>query len=101
MTCLALFRCLEVVLVLPVEDGAADVLLVVEAVVLRRRRGRRRRPLRRRRRLGSADGLSGHNAHGGDGARNGSLNKIPQLSFTSDYGEHLQDFLALHQHELW
>ena len=99
MTCLALFGGLEVVLVLPVEDGAADVRVVVEAVVRRRRRGRRRRPLRRRRRLRSADSFSGHNAQGGDGARNGGLSN--SYHCTSDYGDCLQDSLALHQHELW
>ena len=66
------------VLVLPVEDGAVDIRVVVEAVVLRRRR-RCRSLRRRRRRLRSANGLSGHNAHGGDGARNGRLENFPAI----------------------
>ena len=68
------------VLVLPVEDGAVDIRVVVEAVVLRRRRRcRSLRRRRRRRRLRSANGLSGHNAHGGDGARNGRLENFPAI----------------------
>ena len=51
------------VLVLAVDDGAADVRVVVEAVVLSRCRGGRRWSLCASGGLSSANGLSRHNAH--------------------------------------
>ena len=73
--CLAKLRSLEVVLVLAVDDGAADVRVIVEAVALTSCSGGRW-SLCGSGRLSSADGLSSHDAHGRDGARYGGLKKL-------------------------
>ena len=63
------------VLVLAVDDGAADVRVIVEAVVLTSCSGGRW-CLCGSGRLSSADGLSSNDAHRGDCARYGGLEKL-------------------------